>query len=208
MISRINRLPALIAAGILAASLMSSADAQTDSAPAATPAATTAPAPASAPAATPPARAEGAPASKMIGDWNVRCFPVQSEAPCDIFQMLVNKKMRVRVMSMSIAYAPAQSRYLIQITVPLEVALAKGVTIEAGSYTSPKMIYRRCAADGCVVEGPVDASIITALSQAGDTAKMVVVSRDGKTIRLPMSLKGYSEALESMKSQAQQKTQK
>jgi invasion protein IalB len=109
---------------------------------------------------------------------------------------------------MSIAYAPAQARYLVQITVPLEVALAKGVMIQAGSYTSPKMIYRRCANDGCVVEGPVDAAIITALTQAGDTAKMVIVSRDGKTINLPMSLKGFPEALDSMKSQAQQKAQK
>ena len=58
--------------------------------------------------------------TKPFGDWTVRCFPVKSPSPCDMFELLANKKdTRQRVMSVSIAYLPANDRHVIQIAVPL-----------------------------------------------------------------------------------------
>ncbi|MBN9555810.1 MAG: hypothetical protein J0H61_14260, partial [Alphaproteobacteria bacterium] len=37
---------------------------------------------AQAPAAAP----QGQPEIKQVGDWTVRCFPMQSASPCDMFQ--------------------------------------------------------------------------------------------------------------------------
>ena len=53
--------------------------------------------------------ANGAPApvtpteTKAFGDWSVRCFPVNTPSPCDMFQVLANKQTNQRILSISIA---------------------------------------------------------------------------------------------------------
>src|SRR5471032_2072169 len=54
--------------------------------------------------------APGRPDVKTVGDWFVRCFPVQSPSPCDAYQELDNPKSHQRVLTLSIAFAPAQNR--------------------------------------------------------------------------------------------------
>src|SRR5476651_2693843 len=78
----------------------------------------------------------GRPDVKTVGDWFVRCFPVQSPSPCDIFQEGDTPQTHQRVLSMSVAYVPSLDRHALQITVPLEIAIPKGLTISAEGYTS------------------------------------------------------------------------
>src|SRR5882757_546722 len=84
----------------------------------------------------------GRPETKTIGDWMVRCFPVANSNPCDLFQELDEQRTRQRILALSLAYVPVADRTLMQITVPLDVALQKGVTIQAEGYTSPVLKYR------------------------------------------------------------------
>jgi invasion protein IalB len=147
----------------------------------------------------------GRPDVKTVGDWFVRCFPVQSPSPCDIFEELDDQRTRQRVLALSIAYVPSLDRHALQITVPLEVSIPKGLTIAAGSYTSPVMKYRRCDRNGCYVEMAVDNSVIEALTRAGDTAKVNVVSDGGKAYALTFYMKGFAQAHDDMVSQARAK---
>src|SRR6516164_4413416 len=89
--------------------------------------------------------------TKAVGDWTVRCFPIKSPSPCDMFELLADKKNGNRVMSVSIAYVPQQDRHAIQIALPLGVALAKGVQLQSDTFSSPVMRYRRCDRAGCYV---------------------------------------------------------
>jgi invasion protein IalB len=182
---------------------------------AAPPAATLAPAPAQplqAPASggtalAPPPNAQDPNAqfsiNQAVGDWIVRCgrIEVKSPAPCDVIQISVNKDNKQRISSFSLAYVPSRDAYAMQIVVPTGVALGKGLTLVAGARSMNGVKFSRCERDGCYVEMLVDNATIQALSTAGKTTNLTVVSY-GKfnEIKLPVSLNGFPEAIDRMKS--------
>ena len=79
--------------------------------------------------AAPPSAPATPPETKTFGDWDVRCFAVKNGHPCDMFQEMANKDSRQRILSFSLAYDPALNQHLLQITVPLDISLQKGLTI-------------------------------------------------------------------------------
>ena len=88
---------------------------------------------------------------------------------------------------------------------PLEVSIPKGLTIQAGSYTSPVMKYRRCDRNGCYVEMAVDNALVAGLAKSGPAGKINIVADSGKAYGLNFSLKGFAEAHDDMVSQARAK---
>jgi len=152
-------------------------------------------------AAPPPAR----PDTKNVGDWEVRCFPVQNANPCDMFQEMANKESRRRILSISLAYAPSANRHLLQITVPLEVSIQKGLTIQTDNYTSPVLKYRMCTREGCFVQMGPDNALVEALAKSGPQAKLNIVGDNGKSYGLQFSLKGFAAAHDEMVAEARVK---
>ena len=148
----------------------------------------------------------GRPEVKQVGDWFVRCFPIQSPSPCDMFQELDSSATKQRVLSLSLAYVPSVDRHAIQIMVPLEIAIQKGVTIKTDTFSSPVLKYRRCDRNGCYVETPVDNSFIEAIGRSGgEGGKVNIVADTGKTYALNFFLKGFSAAHDDMVAQARAK---
>jgi invasion protein IalB len=160
---------------------------------------------AQAPAPAAPDGRPGQPEVKQVDDWFVRCFPVQSPSPCDIFQELDDQRSRQRVLALSIAYVPGLDRYALQITVPLEISIPRGAVVQTDSYTSPVLHYRRCDRNGCYVEMAVDKGLIESLEKSGPEAKVNIVADNGKSYGLRFYLKGFSAAHDSMVSQAKAK---
>lgn len=155
------------------------------------------------------AQAQSAPpkpdVTKQYGDWLVRCYPVSSPSPCDMFELLAQKKTGNRVMSMSFAFAPKENRYVVQIAVPLGVALKTGLTIKAGTYSSPTLRFRRCDRGGCYVEGVTNSAMVDALSQGTGQAKATIASDEGRTLDVAFSLTGFGEARNAMAELAKQR---
>jgi invasion protein IalB len=157
------------------------------------------------------AQAPAAPAAppkpdvKVVEDWTVRCYPVQSISPCDMYQEQGNAQTQQRVLSVSIAFAPSVNRHLLVINVPLEVAIPKGVVMQTDTYTSPVLKYRMCNREGCFVQTAVDNSLVEALARASGKGKINLVGDDGRKVALPFSLKGFSAAHDDMVSQARAK---
>lgn len=147
----------------------------------------------------------GRPEVKTVEDWLVRCFPIQSPSPCDMFQEQDSQQSRQRVLSLSIAYVPSMDRHALQVSVPLDIALQKGLTIQTDGYTSPALKYRRCDRNGCYVEQAVDNALIESLAKAGTAGKVNIVADNGKTFTLNFSLKGFAAAHDDMVSQAKAK---
>jgi len=147
----------------------------------------------------------GRPESKTVGDWTVRCFPVQSPSPCDMFQEEDSQASHQRVVSLSLAYVPSLDRHAFQISVPLDVALQHGMTIQTASYTSPVFRYRRCDRNGCYVETPVDNGLVAALVKSGPDAKINIAADGGKLYGIKFSLKGFAAAHDDMVAQARAK---
>ena len=152
-------------------------------------------------AAEPP----GQPVTKTVGEWEVRCFPVANGHPCDMFQEMANKETRQRILSFSLTYDPSLDRHLLQITVPLEVSIQKGLTIQSGGYISPVLKYRMCTRDGCFVQTVPDNGMIEALAKSGPDAKLNIVADNGKSFGLQFSLKGFAAAHDDMVAQARAK---
>jgi invasion protein IalB len=149
--------------------------------------------------------APGRPDVKTVGDWQVRCFPVNNPNPCDIYQELDNESTHQRVLSLSLAYTPSMNRHLLQITAPLEVSIPKGLTIQTDSFTSPVLKYRMCSREGCFVQIAPDNAMIESLAKSGPEAKINIVGDNGKTYSIRFSLKGFSAAHDDMVSEAKAK---
>jgi invasion protein IalB len=145
------------------------------------------------------------PEVKTVEDWTIRCFAVKNGHPCDMFQEMANKETRQRILSVSLAYDPSVDRHLLQVTVPLDVALQKGVTIQTDNYTSPTLKYRMCNREGCFVQMVAENAMIESLAKSGPAAKINIAGDNGKTYGLQFSLKGFSAAHDEMVSKARAK---
>jgi len=142
---------------------------------------------------------QAAPESKRIGDFAVRCFPVKSVAPCDLFEEQVNRDSGQRVVSFSLAFMPSGGRYILQLTVPLGISIEKGVVVAGGSYASPPLPYRRCDTSACYVEVALPKDMVDSFARLGSKAEIRVVP-DGadKAVGLPFSFDGFSAAHDEM----------
>jgi invasion protein IalB len=157
-------------------------------------------------AADAPAAPPAPPEVKAVGDWQVRCFAVKNGHPCDMFQEMASKDSRQRLLSFSLAYDPGLDRHLMQITVPLDVSLQKGLTIQTDNYTSPVLKFRMCTREGCFVQLAPENAMIDALAKSGPDAKLnIVADGNGKSYALQFSLKGFSAAHDDMVAQARAK---
>jgi invasion protein IalB len=145
---------------------------------------------------------------KPIGDWTVRCFPVTSTSPCDMYEELEDKNSRQRVLGVSIAYDPSADRNVAQIAVPLGISIPSGLTLKTDSYQSPKLPYRRCDRAGCYVELILPNDVIGALSKSGPNGAINVVADNGKQFALRFSLNGFSGAHDAMSNLARTKASK
>jgi invasion protein IalB len=159
-------------------------------------------------AQAPAAQAPGRPEAKQFDDWAVRCFPVQSPSPCDMFQEVANQQRNQRILAISIAYVPSMDRYALQVTVPLGISIPKGLSMQTDSYTSPTLRYRRCDRDGCYVETGVDKSVIEGLAKSSPDGKAkvnITGDSNGKSVGITFFLKGFVAAHDDMVSQAKAK---
>ena len=172
-----------------------------------------APAGPAAPASPPAPADQAAPAqaaqqfsiNQNVGDWVVRCVltTVKSPAPCEVLQVTINRDNKQRLSSFSIAYVPSRDAYAIQVVVPTGVALAKGLLLG----NSPNGLkFTRCERDGCYVEAVIDNTVVTNLGKAGKATQISVVPY-GKTdqIKFPISLTGFPEAMDRMKTYAKER---
>lgn len=169
---------------------------------------------AQAPAATPPADPAAAAQAQAaaqfsvnqnVGDWVVRCVQttVKSPAPCEVLQVTVNKDTKQRLSSLSIAYVPSRDSYAMQVVVPTGVALGKGLLLGP---STQGLKFTRCEIDGCYVESVVDNTTVQTLGKAGKTTNIAVVPY-GKAdqIKFPVSLTGFTEAMDRMKSYSKER---
>ena len=122
---------------------------------------------------------------KTVGDWQVRCFSVQNQNPCDQFWQQVDSRSGQREVAISIAYSPSMDRNLVVITVPLGVSIPKGLTFQTDNYTSPLLHYRVCSRDGCFVQ-VADNGFVESLAKSGPDAKLLL-ARGLQTRRLQKS---------------------
>ncbi|HEX4294317.1 MAG TPA: invasion associated locus B family protein [Rhizomicrobium sp.] len=141
---------------------------------------------------------------KTFSGWDVRCYPVQTPAPCDMWEAIAFKKGGALAVSVSIVFVPSRNEHLLQFVVPLGIDLPKGARLVAGAYTSEMWRYHHCDRIGCYVIVPQGNAVVDALKGQPDM-KVRVVQFHGKSFDLNVPLKGFDEAHDSMVELARQK---
>lgn len=143
---------------------------------------------------------------KKFGDWTVRCFPNNGNVGCDMYQQMNRKDTQQRVLGISIAYRPAEKLDVILIALPLGVSVQKGVQIKTSVRTSERLPYGWCDHNGCYVETPLSAELLSSLGTSGPNADVLLATDDGKGVDLHFSLSGFWDAHQAMIALLQQKT--
>jgi len=134
---------------------------------------------------------------KEFKDWTVRCYPVNSPSPCEMIELRVAKKTGQRVLGVLLAYMPSRDAHILQISVPLGISIQNGLVINADTYKSPVLKYRRCDQLGCYVEAAIGNDVIGQLSKA-TKSQIDIVTVDGRKFNLAFSLDGFNEAHNSL----------
>jgi invasion protein IalB len=143
--------------------------------------------------------------TKNFGDWTVRCYPASSATPCEMIELLVNKKTGRRVLGVLIVYNQTQNQSAIQLSMPLGVMLQSGAVLSSDTYTSGVLRYRLCDIQGCYTFAPLTDDAIKALGRA-TKAEMRIVSADGKKFNLNFSLNGFTAAHNALVDMTRQKS--
>ncbi len=141
---------------------------------------------------------------KTFSGWDVRCYPVQTPAPCDMWEAIAFKKGGQLAVSVSIVYVPSRDEHLLQFVVPLGIDIAKGAKVVTDTYTSETWHFHHCDRIGCYIIVPQGNPVIDAL-KTQSKMKVQVAQFHGKTIGLDVPLKGFAEAHESLVELAKQK---
>ncbi len=155
----------------------------------------------------PAKRPAGPQVIKTFGGWDVRCFPVSTPAPCDVWEAIAFKKGGALAVSISVVYVPSQNRHLMQLIVPLGVDVSKGAKLVAGGYVSDALPYHHCDRVGCYF-GVGDGNPAVDAMKDQTVLKVRVSQFRGKSIDLAVPLKGFEEAHTAMVELAKQKAGK
>jgi invasion protein IalB len=137
-------------------------------------------------------------------DWRVACPPATAkEQKCEMQEEVLDSKsgspvVRVGITSQKDAKTGNDAPTL-GLTLPLGVALPAGVGLSLGTDKPTVFGYRTCNSAGCIAVTPLDPKLMASFDTAKD-AKILVAGLDGKVVAIPISFKGYGEAVRAYRS--------
>jgi len=141
---------------------------------------------------------------KTVGGWDVRCYPVQSPAPCEMWEAVAFKGTQQLAASISIVYIPMRDGYAVQLVLPFGMDFGKGVKLNAGSYSSDVLHFERCERIGCLIAIRDGSAAVNAMRDQPNV-KLHVTWFHGKTMDIAVPLKGFDEARGALVDFAKQK---
>lgn len=136
-----------------------------------------------------------------FGDWGYKCdkSPDGADELCYVFQNVTKKETGELVLGARVAYRDGQPDPLLVATVPLGSLLPPGAALVMEGVDPVQMAFFLCAAQGCTtVATPIPPPMITALKK-GNTATVRVAAPNRQVVGLPLSLKGFTKAMASLK---------
>ena len=147
-----------------------------------------------------PAHAQDA-KTVTYGDWGYKCdkSPDGKQELCYVFQNVTKKEGGQLVLGARIAYREGQGDPLVVVTVPLGSLIPPGAALVMEGVEPVKLAYFLCANEGCTtVATPLSPDMVTAMKK-GNQAVVRVAAPNKQVVGLPLSLKGFSKALASLK---------
>jgi invasion protein IalB len=148
-----------------------------------------------------PSRAESQD-GQVFQDWTARCETNPSDASverCYIVQGVVAGEQRKRVMLLAVAYPPGEGAPRATAVLPLGIALPPGIDVAVDDGAPKRFPFVVCLADGCQALIPLDDALLAAFKKGNAGSVAFRRPPDGRTIKVPFSLKGFTAALNALK---------
>jgi invasion protein IalB len=131
-------------------------------------------------------------------DWRTACPPsLLKDQKCQMVQDVLDSKSGSTVAQIAVGSAAGKDELVV--TLPLGVALEPGVGLTLGTDPVRVFPYRTCGQAGCIAALALDDKIKAAFSSAKD-GRVLFAGLDGKPVAIPLSLKGYGDAMSAWRS--------
>lgn len=138
----------------------------------------------------------------FFDDWRLAC-PSDTDAKtkkasCELATDAVDPKSGTRLAQITMGRElGTDNKRVMVLTVPLTVLIPPGVGLQFGTDTRTYQ-YVTCVPAGCVATVTLDDKLMDALSAAPAIA-LVVTAQNGKTVSLPVSVKGFGASSKALK---------
>jgi invasion protein IalB len=131
-------------------------------------------------------------------DWRVACPPASAkDQKCVLQEDVMDSRSGSTVVRVGITAEKGKPE--LGLTLPLGVALPPGVGLTLGTDKPVIFTYRTCNTVGCIAVLPLDGKLMDRLKAAKD-GKVLVAGLDSKVVAIPISFKGYGDALNAYNS--------
>lgn len=132
--------------------------------------------------------------------WSVRCEGEEQKVDkgrCEMFQRLVLKENGMRVAEMAIGFPSGKKDARGALILPLGMMLAEGAQMKIDDGQLFKFNIRYCLKDGCYAFLNLNEKLL-GLMRKGKTATIIFKMLDGKEAVIPLSLSGFTKAVEQI----------
>jgi invasion protein IalB len=148
-----------------------------------------------------PAHAQmaGEPTSRdTIDDWVVECFSTSPDGKlCQAFQRVLTQDPNVVALSIAVSPSGDDNGVMAEMALPLGVSLSAPPVLAVGDDLLINLAWSHCLSTGCFVRGRLGGAIIEAL-MAAPSAAVQVTHPDGNVVAIPISTKGFAQALKAI----------
>ncbi|MFN4099557.1 MAG: invasion associated locus B family protein [Pararhodobacter sp.] len=145
---------------------------------------------------------------ETFNDWIVQCQPSDA-APggesggesggqmCEMVQQIDHQQSGQRVLAFSIRPGTTGADPVAVMILPFGLRLSEGVTLREGDAVVATFGFDTCLAGGCVVIAPLDAPMVDRMRR-GASISVVMTTRNGGSVGVPVSLSGFSRAMDRL----------
>lgn len=135
-------------------------------------------------------------------DWVVRCGPADPDAfgaedICEMYQQVSEQESGQTVLEMVIGYPPGESELVALMSLPLGIRLPPGGQLRVEDREPVSFPIQICIDSGCRADVALDEETVSAM-RSGMEAAVVIADPQGRGVALPISLRGFSAALDEL----------
>jgi len=137
---------------------------------------------------------------EIFDDWKIQCETPQGVEMevCHAFQIITEKDKKQTILHLAIGYPPAQKDPILIVTTPLGVALQAGVHLAVDETPEQVFPFTVCMPNGCQAGIKLETALLDKL-KSGSKLTVTFGNLKRQGLRVPVSLKGMTKALDALK---------
>jgi len=134
-----------------------------------------------------------------FGDWAKKCDKgADDQEICYVFQTVSNKDTGQMIMQVRVGFAPDKPEPVMIVTLPLGALLPPGAAFMVEGAEPLKMPFLACGREGCTTVGQALPQATLEAMRKGEQATVRMALLNQKVLPLPVSLKGFTRAFNSI----------